>query len=609
MLYRYKVGIFAGIVASITFLLVYITGPKSVKGPELRVLYISFSDHEAVKRSLGTTILNPDRSVQALKISENGTVTIDREELDLKSTTEEFYRSNVVLECTASFPIVWKYTGYGDPDVTEKNIRIHGDFNDSSTFTYLSVLNLMPLTEKSTGGYSCVGISTDKADFVASVHLFVPGSTTFLIDYDTSIDSTGGEDVFVPCPVSNASASISLYFKNQAIPPDINLLWFNPKTGFYLRPKFTEQTDPWGPFYCKNEETKEKSGTVTIQPVKGLLVKVHPEGETVQLSTSNGELKDTLTFMCQAKEEITLKFLKVVSNPMVQYDYNASSTFPFSAFSDVSTRKLRNMSRIYCRTVRGNQDLHLWKIIFSSLSMRNELMDFRYDTSREDFVCCSTSNKRAKLSLLNCNSISECGIKGKCLLPGRKCDPDKISSLPERAGCVRHKLGKDDKTSSDGSSDLQIQSGLLQCSIDGKNVERVFYSSRYNSANGSHTATVSGDINLSPKGSSCSLDITADSHDKLQIIEMPMSTVSKRRFFCKGAKFFLAAGFIWQSVYTNKRINYHTGRDTIKGMWIQSHLSLDLDVRESSTIKRIYCIAPVWDSDGDWVNVKLDLYA
>jgi len=127
---------------------------------------------------------------------------------------------------------------------------------------------------------------------------------------------------------------------------------------------------------------------------------------------------------------------------------------------------------------------------FSLVAMRNELIDFHYDTSREDFACCSPSNKRTKLTFLSCDSISECRIKGQCLLPGRKCNSDKLTSLPERTGCVRHKLSKDDKSIDDNG--ILIQSGLLQCTIDGKNAERIFYSSRYNSANGTHTTTVSG---------------------------------------------------------------------------------------------------------------------
>lgn len=49
-----------------------------------------------------------------------------------------------------------------------------------------------------------------------------------------------------------------------------NLVSFDPKSGFHLTPKFVEQqSEPWGQFYCKNEETKEKSGIITIQPKKG----------------------------------------------------------------------------------------------------------------------------------------------------------------------------------------------------------------------------------------------------------------------------------------------------------------------------------------------------
>lgn len=128
-------------------------------------------------------------------------------------------------------------------------------------------------------------------------------------------------------------------------------------------------------------------------------------------------------------------------------------------------------------------------------------MDFRYDVTREDFSCCSSSNKKAKLTVVNCNSLSECRIKGNCLLPGRKCDPERVLALPERAGCVRYKLQKYDKaTNNDNSRSFKeiedyttfIDSGLIQCAIDGKNVERIFFASKYSSENGSQLSIVSG---------------------------------------------------------------------------------------------------------------------
>lgn len=114
MLYRYKIAIFAGLVASFTFLLAYVTGPKSSQEPVIRVLYISFSDHATVKRTLSAKQHpNIDDAIQILKVSGDGSITIDRELWDLRSTSEEFFENNLVLECTSSFPIEWKYSGFG----------------------------------------------------------------------------------------------------------------------------------------------------------------------------------------------------------------------------------------------------------------------------------------------------------------------------------------------------------------------------------------------------------------------------------------------------------------------------------------------------------------
>lgn len=123
MLYRYKVGIFAGVVATTTFLIAYITGPESIKTPEIRVLYISFSDYDTVKRLLDVDVPSyPSQSgdAQVLKVSDDGSVTIYMEEWDLikaPAGESKFFQNNILLECTASFPVGWKYSGFG---VSEK---------------------------------------------------------------------------------------------------------------------------------------------------------------------------------------------------------------------------------------------------------------------------------------------------------------------------------------------------------------------------------------------------------------------------------------------------------------------------------------------------------
>lgn len=125
-------------------------------------------------------------------------------------------------------------------------------------------------------------------------------------------------------------------------------------------------------------------------------------------------------------------------------------------------------------------------------------MDFQYDNNREDFSCCSPSNKRAKLSVLNCNSFSECQIKGQCFLPGHKCDPEKLILLPERAGCVRYKLQNAENRDSKSvikdhqDSEILLDSGLLQCSIDGKTSERIFFATKSSSVNATRLNIISG---------------------------------------------------------------------------------------------------------------------
>lgn len=125
MLYRYKLGFFVGVVASTTFFVAYVAGPKSVEGPVIRALYISFSDHLSVETTLDYKIPlveSFDKSIHIFEISEKGSLTIDRDEWDLHSDGEfgeRFFQNNLVLECTASFPVTWHYSGFGVKKLTK----------------------------------------------------------------------------------------------------------------------------------------------------------------------------------------------------------------------------------------------------------------------------------------------------------------------------------------------------------------------------------------------------------------------------------------------------------------------------------------------------------
>lgn len=59
------------------------------------------------------------------------------------------------------------------------------------------------------------------------------------------------------------------------------------------------------------------------------------------------------------------------------------------------------------------------------------------------------------------------------------------------------------------------------------------------------------------------LDISSlDAETYLQIKEISSTDhrSGKKRYICRGPKFFLAMGFLWQTVYTNNDIRFHFGR-------------------------------------------------
>lgn len=120
-------------------------------------------------------------------------------------------------------------------------------------------------------------------------------------------------------------------------------------------------------------------------------------------------------------------------------------------------------------------------------------MELQYDTVREEFSCCSSSNKRTKMNIIDCQTISECRIQGNCLSPGHKCNPTKVTELPERSGCVRYKLKLHENGQNNLAKErLSLESGLVECSIDDKSTRIVYFASQVATDNGTDVRVLTG---------------------------------------------------------------------------------------------------------------------
>lgn len=120
-----------------------------------------------------------------------------------------------------------------------------------------------------------------------------------------------------------------------------------------------------------------------------------------------------------------------------------------------------------------------------------------------------------------------------------------------------------------------------------------------------------------------STSIPLENYMEISKFQSKAGTSEMQMYVCRGAKFFVAVGFRWQTTDGDDVVNVNYGRgknsfincsfcktlnnilfqnskDVVKGDWVVSYIQLPRQ------LKRVYCMAPLWSENGKWVYVKLE---
>lgn len=95
----------------------------------------------------------------------------NRIDTNLETTIENV--ENLRLDCTASYPVQWFYTGDGIPAYTVANKYSRNNNRGETTSEYMSTIVIKPLKEYHTGRYQCT--PAEYIDTRTFFYIYVPG--------------------------------------------------------------------------------------------------------------------------------------------------------------------------------------------------------------------------------------------------------------------------------------------------------------------------------------------------------------------------------------------------------------------------------------------------
>jgi len=164
--------------------------------------------------------------------------------------------TNLRLECHATYPVQWIYTGNGKPIINtdisyssalSTTANRNGDINQ-----YVASIFLGPLEEQHTGRYQC-----SRTDYITSkpnLYVYVPGRNLFTSLQGKTI-KINSDVIFaaIPCSVSNPNVQVSLYKLHgerliRPVTTSDDAIVYDARKGFRINLKKVE--DPEGRYIC-----------------------------------------------------------------------------------------------------------------------------------------------------------------------------------------------------------------------------------------------------------------------------------------------------------------------------------------------------------------------
>ncbi|CAL8093017.1 unnamed protein product [Orchesella dallaii] len=525
--------------------------------------------------------------------------------LDEKTLGKNFQhdQNSVLLICSAPYHVQWKYgPGNGSPFVSSHNRRDALSLKVVYSYNYTSVIEFSKLDEMTTGRYTCFGTEEPK-ELNSYYDIFVPGLQLFMSESNKIVNVYGEHDeekvdsVIIPCPVSDPSASVTLYTvhpeNNSWVPANINPgLSFDPILGF--RQRDGTIGDLLGYYYC-GDSLGRTSGLITIEngrhipEPEGLYYPEWPSKRLRQLQWNYTE-----TFHCAAKENVTFVAVGAGIIPETTvFQSNKSSKFPYVATFTADLRDFLDFSIIQCLTVSDPPKvLHSWTVYKDG---HFENRKFYYNESASSYVCCKGVFEPSPMDFVPCSSYQECKINKACLSDRRCEELGPAGSFAASYVNPKHKsLVADLKKKGCVVFDTEHNpSGLLQC-----NEEQYFFFLG-NHAECDYQCSAFNEFRYLPAiQNSDILGITQTPRGPIQVWGKPV------RFDCYGPRFQYAGGFKWALVKNNGALDFIPGNEKEEGALMHSWTEVQFVDKK---VKSIACIAPETNTLTDWKKAVLDI--
>jgi len=177
------------------------------------------------------------------------------------------------LECHASYPVQWIYTGNGVPimntDISvESKLSTTERRNNGRTSRYVASVFLGSLKEHHTGKYQCS--RTDYVTVVPNLYIYVPGQDLFTTTRGKTIQiNSNVSSISIPCSVSDPRIKVTLFkldgdvLKKPVVRANDAII-YDARRGFRINLKKVEDLE--GRYLCTahyNNDVRDVEYTIT----------------------------------------------------------------------------------------------------------------------------------------------------------------------------------------------------------------------------------------------------------------------------------------------------------------------------------------------------------
>jgi hypothetical protein len=191
--------------------------------------------------------------IKLFEVDESNTVIREYDRVDITRSEAIVERiDHLRIECQASYPVQWIYTGNGVPILSSYLSMSTTQEGGRIVNKYITSAFLSPLKESHTGNYQCS--HTDYLTLSPSLYIYVPGPTIFTSLQGQTIQIPKNDSsILIPCSVSHPDVQVSLEKLERdatktRITTSKDVKAYDPRRGF--RVDISKIRDPEETYIC-----------------------------------------------------------------------------------------------------------------------------------------------------------------------------------------------------------------------------------------------------------------------------------------------------------------------------------------------------------------------